>query len=202
MINEVIFDLETKNLFSDIDGNDPGNLGVSIVSLYQRVLNDNLDEVKGEIKSYWEEDFNDMWSIFQNADRIIGFNSKRFDVPALNPYASFPFEKLPHFDIFEIVKGIIGHRISLDSIAKITLKKTKTGVGTDAVSYWRKGDSSSLAKLKNYCEADVLITKDVYDFGVKEKALYYKDKWNTQRKISVNFEYKKELISTPQETLF
>jgi DEAD/DEAH box helicase domain-containing protein len=202
MINEVIFDLETKNLFSDIDGNDPGDLGVSIVSLYHRILDDNLDEIKGEIKSYWEEDFNDMWSIFQNADRIIGFNSKRFDVPALNPYASFPFEKLPHFDIFEIVKGIIGHRISLDSIAKITLKKTKTGVGTDAVSYWRKGDSSSLAKLKNYCEADVLITKDVYDFGVKEKALYYKDKWNTQRKISVNFEYKKELISTPQETLF
>lgn len=189
-MEEIIFDVETKKLFQDIEGFDPGKLGVSIVSLYRRTLDSAFNETSGKIMSFWENDFKAMWELFQTADRVIGFNSLKFDVPALMPYANFPFNKLKHFDIMDHIKIELGRRISLDSIAKITLNRKKIAAGTDAVYYWEKGDPESLAKLKMYCEEDVLITKDVYDFGRKNGYLKYIDKWNSLREVKVDFSYK------------
>ena len=196
---EVIFDVETKKFFDEIEGNNPQKLGVSIVSLYVRSIDENLEETKGEMKSFWEKDFSKMWKIFQSADRIIGFNSIKFDVPALEVYANFPFSKLPHFDILEHIKKQFGKRISLNSIAKDTLKIQKLAQGSQAVYWWEKGDEESLNNLKKYCEQDVKITKEIYDFGLKNKYLKFTDKWNTERTINVNFEY---LQQNPQASLF
>lgn len=201
MHSEVIFDLETKKLFGDIEGDNPGDLGVSIVGLYARKVDENYNEIEGEIKTFWENNFSQMWPIFQKADRIIGFNSIGFDVPALSPHAPFPFNRLPHFDIMIKVKQSFGRRIPMDAIAKETLDREKTGTGLDAVFYWQKGDKKSLAKLKKYCEEDVLITRDIYDFGLKEGHLLFKDKWNTLRKVEVDFSYPKP-DSTKQAGLF
>ncbi len=203
MYSEVIFDVETKKLFSDIVGTDPGDLGVSIVSLYRRKVDSNQKEVEGEILSFWEQDFAKMWSIFNSADRIIGYNSIGFDVPALVPYAPREFAKLKHFDIMDEVKKIFGRRIALNAIAKETLGSVKTDVGTNAVMYWEKGDKDSLAKLQKYCEADVLLTRDVYDFAVREKKLMFKDKWNTLREVELDFSYTPvETSTTGQSGLF
>jgi hypothetical protein len=57
------------------------------------------------------------------------------------------------------------------------------------VLYWKSGDEESLRKLQYYCEADVSITRDVYDAGMKNKYLLYVDSWNNQVKASVNFSY-------------
>lgn len=199
-ITEVIFDLETKKIFDDIVGNDPADLGVSLVSLYQRTLDENFNEIEGKVQSFWEEEFEKMWPIFQNAQRIIGFNSLKFDVPALKPYAPSQFSKLPHFDILEEIRKITDRRTSLNSIAKITLGKEKSDTGLNAVTYFAKGDSESLAKLKRYCEDDVLITKEVYDFAFKNKKLKFIDHWNTLREISLDFSYPKENLLTHSQT--
>jgi len=188
-------------LFSDIEGENPGDLGVSVVSVYSRKVDNDtkeidsrkvLSEVEGKMQSFWEKDFDDMWPIFQKADRIIGFNSIGFDVPALIPYADFPFAKLPHFDIMGKFKEVLGHRISLNAIAKETLDAEKSDSGLNAVYYWKKGDKESLEKLRKYCEMDVEITKKVYDYGVKNGHLLFKDKWNTLRKAELDFSYPKE----------
>jgi DEAD/DEAH box helicase domain-containing protein len=197
----VFFDVETKKLFSDVAENDPALLGVSVVSVYYRTLDENLNETEGLIQSFWEEEFDKMWPIFQEADRIIGYNSLGFDVPALKPYTNFPFAKLPHFDIMAKVKDAFGRRIPLDAIAKETLDREKTDTGLNAVYYWQKGDKESLEKLKKYCEADVLITRDVYDFVLKNGHLLFKDKWNTLRKVELDFSYPKE-DAEKQEGLF
>ena len=156
MKSEVIFDVETKKLFSDIEGSDPGDLGVSVVSVYSRHIDESLEEVEsrkipseieGKMQSFWEKDFDNMWSIFQSADRIIGYNSIHFDVPALKPYAPSYFAKLPHFDIMAEVKNVFGRRLPLDAIAKETLDREKTDTGLDAVYYWQKHDKESLEKL-------------------------------------------------------
>lgn len=203
MNNEVIFDVETKKIFSDIEGNDPGDLGVSIVSLYSRKFDEGkLEEVEGKMQSFWEDEFEKMWPIFQAADRIIGFNSIKFDVPALAPYAPNYFAKLPHFDIMDEVKKVFGRRISLDAIAKETLDKEKTDVGLNAVYYWENGDKESLAKLKKYCEADVEITTQVYDFAFKNGYLLFKDKWNTLRQVDLDFSYKENGEEESQIGLF
>ncbi len=186
---EVIFDVETKKLFEEITTNDPADLGVSLVSLYRRELDSNFQEIKGELLSFWEQDFEKLWKIFQDADRIIGFNSLKFDVPALQPHAYIKLDKLTHLDMLDTVKQNFGKRIPLAALAAETLGHTKIDVGTNAVKYWKSGDKESLAKLKKYCEADVLITKELYDFGLKHKHLKFKDKWNTVRTVEVDFSY-------------
>jgi DEAD/DEAH box helicase domain-containing protein len=201
MVNEVFFDVETKKLFGDVAENNPALLGVSIVSVYSRTLDDNLSEIEGKIQSFWENEFDKMWTIFQEAHRIIGFNSIGFDVPALSPYVNFPFHKLPHFDIMAKVKEVFGRRISLDAIAKETLDREKTDSGLNAVYYWQKGDKKSLEKLKKYCEADVLITRDIYDFALKNNHLLFKDRWNTLRKVELDFSYPVD-VPEKQEGLF
>jgi len=186
---EVIFDVETQKLFSEIDDLDPGKLKLSVVSAYVRTVDEKGAEKDGQIFSFWENDINNLWAHFQNADRIIGFNSIKFDVAVLQPYTQIPLLKFNHFDVLDEVKKAFGRRIRLDDIAKETLGTQKTDIGTNAVVYWNQGDKESLEKLQKYCEADVLLTRDVYDFGFKNKILKFKDKWNTLRQIDVDFSY-------------
>ncbi len=201
MFTEVFFDVETKKLFEEIEGFDPAALGVSIVSLYKRTLNENSTEVEGEMLSFWESDFSAMWQHFADAKRIIGFNSIKFDVPALAPYAPAYFAKLPHFDIMSEAKKILGHRVSLNALAKECLASYKSDSGINAVEYFAKGDVKSLEKLKMYCEKDVLITRDIYDYALKNKRLKFKDKWNDIREFEVDFTYPPE-TQEPQMGLF
>ncbi|MCX6791924.1 MAG: ribonuclease H-like domain-containing protein [Candidatus Gottesmanbacteria bacterium] len=199
MITEVIFDCETQKLFNEISGTDPGALGISVVSLYVRTVDDFQRELTGTMRSFWKDELYNMWKYFSGAQRIIGFNSVKFDVPALKKYSPTGFEKLPHFDIMKIVRDTLGFSLSLNHLASQTLGKYKSDVGTNAVVYWKKGDAESLAKLKSYCEADVLLTKNLYDFGVTNKKLKYLDKWNTTREIPVDFSYPRVVIDASRQ---
>ena len=199
---EVIFDTETKKFFDDIQGYDPSKLGVSITSVYSRTVDRNLKEVTGAMQSFWEKDFPEMFKLFEGADRIIGFNSLTFDIPALSPYLPAHWPKLNHFDILAHIKDVAGKRMSLDSLAKGTLGKSKNDNGVNAIIYWNAGDPGSLAKLKRYCEMDVAITRDIYDHALKNGVLKYIDFWNETRQIRLDFSYPKENSSTRQHSLF
>ncbi|MBP9817197.1 ribonuclease H-like domain-containing protein [Candidatus Shapirobacteria bacterium] len=198
---EVFFDIETKKIFDDIATGDPADLGISIISVFKRTLDDNLNEIDGQMMSFWEEDFPKMWPIFTNVDRIIGFNSLHFDVPAMAPLAPYDFKKLNHFDLMDPIKLSLGFRIGLGNLAAETLGHTKIDHGLNAVKYWAEHSAESLAKLKKYCEADVQVTKEVYDFGLKNKQLKFMDKWNTIRTFPVDFSYPKK-VEAPQLGLF
>ena len=202
MFTEVIFDIETKTFFDESGDYDASKLGVSIVSLYSRHLKNDLEEIEGELLSFWESDFKKMWSLFSSADRIIGFNSKRFDVPALKPYAPPNFARLPHFDILEEVKKASGKRASLNKIATQTLQKEKNDNPANAILYFQKGDKESLEKLKRYCEEDVRLTKEIYDFVLKNKYLEFKDFWNEERVVSLDFSYLPASQESSQTSLF
>lgn len=200
---EVFFDTETKKFFDEATGYDPSKLGVSITSVYSRTLDENLKEIEGVMQSFWEKDFAEMFKLFEKADRIIGFNSKGFDVPALSPYLPSHWEKLPHFDILEEIKKVEGKRMSLDSLAKATLNSKKNDSGENAIKYWNEGTEESLAKLKKYCEMDVEITKNIYDHTLINKLLKYIDFWNETHEVSLDFSYPvKDVEETLQSSLF
>ncbi len=201
-ITEVFFDVETKKMFADIPDFDPGKLGVSVVSVYRRTIDENYREIDGVMESFWESDFEKMWPIFSEAKRVIGFNTLRFDNLALKPYAPSYFSKLPHFDIYAEIKKVSEHAAGLNAIAKETLDREKTDNGLNAIHYWEKHDEESLKKLKYYCEADVLLTRDVYTHVLKNNEILFKDRWNTLRKIPLDFSYPKEDVSNQQTTLF
>lgn len=199
---EVFFDIETKKLFDQIpDRNKIEDLGVSIVSVYRRELDSDLNESNGEMKSFWEKDLPEMWAMFEGADRVIGFNSIKFDATILNAFTDIDFLKHPHFDILDKVREVLGHRLPLDTLAKNTLGKTKLADGLAAVDWWNKGDEESLRKLKMYCEMDVEVTRDVYDYVLKNKKLKYMDKWGDVKEMDIDFSYPKK-VEDPQISLF
>ncbi len=131
-----------------------------------------------------------MWKLFRDADRIVGFNTLTFDVPAMRPYAPIGFSKLAHFDIYDQIKRVNdGRGASLNAIAKQTLGSAKIDSGANAIKYWHQGDPQSLSLLVKYCEADVLLTRDIYDFVLKNKHLKFIDKWNNLRQVALDFSY-------------
>lgn len=207
MVIEVIFDVETKKLFSDIESQDPGDLGVSVVSAYHRIMDDRFHEVEGKLMSFWDVEadrtprIETLWDWFSQAHRIIGFNSKHFDIPALRRYFVNDFHTLPHFDIMEKVREKIGRRLSLNALATTTLGEGKTDVGSNAVYYWNNRNKENLDTLQHYCEADVLLTRDLYDYGMTHNNLKYTDRWNTVVTMDMDFSYP-TVERIPQISLF
>lgn len=190
MFDEIIFDLETQRLFEDIDTFNPADLGLSVICLYRRTLNSQYQQISGQMYTFWPDQLSQLWPLFGNVSRVIGFNSLFFDNLVLQPLCTtFDFAKLNHFDLMAYVKAKLGHRLSLNSIASQTLSQSKIDSGKNAVDYWQKGDPASLALLEKYCQADVLLTRDIYDFGLKYGYLKYLDKWNQAKQVEVDFSY-------------
>ncbi len=133
MYREVFFDTETEKLFNEISTDDPSRLGLSIVSCYVRELDLHFQEREGKLLSFWVSELDGLWNLLQRANRVIGFNSLRFDVPVLQPYAPFPLISLAHFDIFDKVKNVLGRRASLNALAQDTLGRSKSDSGRNAV---------------------------------------------------------------------
>ncbi len=198
---ELIFDLETQRFFDDTGDYDPAKLGVSVVSVYTRNLDLNFSETSGEMRSFWESELGEMWTLFRRADRIIGFNTLGFDIPVLKPYAPSEFIKFPHFDIYNKIKELNdGRAASLNRIARETIGSVKVDDPANAIKYWRAGDPTSLSLLKKYCEADVILTRDVYDFGLKNKHLKFIDRWNNPRTVTVDFSYPPNFSPSEKQT--
>lgn len=191
----IVFDVETKKAFDEVGGYFPEKLGVSISGVYYK------DDSSGEefIRGYRENEFPEMFKLFERADRIVGFNTISFDLPALSPYYIGNLIGLPNLDILVEVEKAIGHRVSLDSLAKETLGEQKIGHGLDALTYFHEGNWELLEK---YCLQDVTVTKKLYEYGLTHKKLFFKNKWNRVIEVPVDFTPDTHSLSSVQTTLF
>jgi DEAD/DEAH box helicase domain-containing protein len=190
----VVFDVETKKAFDEVGGYHPEKLGVSISGVWY-----GEEGSEGILRGFREEEFPEMFKIFETADRIVGFNSIDFDMAALQPYYLGDLLKLPNFDMLQEVEKKVGHRVKLDALAKETLGIQKGGNGLDAITYFHEGDWSKLTK---YCLQDVEITRDLYLHGVKTGELKFKNKWNELVTVAVDFGYTERKDTNVQVTLF
>lgn len=163
-MKKVVFDIETSNLFADVGKADPALLDISVVGVY--------DYASDTYNCFEQNEFNKLWPILESAELLIGFNSEHFDLPLLNKYYSGDLYKIPHLDILKEIKQSYGRRMKLDQIAEGTLGLKKSGVGTQATTWWRNGEKE---KVKKYCLDDVRLTKDVFDYAVKNKKLKFKE---------------------------
>jgi len=158
----LVFDLETKKTFEEVGSRSPPELGVSVCCIYTY-----HDET---YQDFLETDLGRMENHFIDAKLLVGFNIRRFDLPVLQPYFSVKVDTLPVFDILEDLTERLGHRISLDSVAQATLNVGKTAHGLDAIRFFREG---AWDKLKDYCRNDVKITKEVFEFGLKNGEIFF-----------------------------
>lgn len=167
-MRKIVFDIETKNIFQDVGSRDPVDLDISIVGIYDYETN--------KYQSFLEEEFDKMWDLVKNADQLITFNGDYFDIPLLNKY----YKKAGHgdlkdkksLDIFREIKNTSGRWLKLDKVASGTFGINKIGDGLEAVVWWRKGE---IDKIRKYCLDDVKLTKDIYEFAMKNKKIIYKE---------------------------
>lgn len=161
--NIIVFDLETQRSFDEVGGRgNLADLGVSLLGAYFYSTN--------EYCAYEERSLKDFEERLRERPLLVGFNTLKFDNVVLQPYLSLEISKLPQLDIMNELVKILGHRVSLDSVAKATLGSGKIASGIDALKYWAAGE---IDKLKKYCLEDVKITKDIYEYGAKYGELFY-----------------------------
>ncbi|MBI2641725.1 ribonuclease H-like domain-containing protein [Candidatus Roizmanbacteria bacterium] len=173
----VILDLETKYTFRDYD--DPKKLGISVVGIY--------DYKNNQGKVYLETEIPQLFPILEDSSYIIGFNVKSFDLPVLQYYYPGKVHNLPIFDILEDIREKVGKRLALNDIIMATLNKKKSGHGLMAIDYYKE---KRWEELKKYCLDDVLLTKELFDFGVEKNEIYYLDE---RGRVTVKVDWKKYL---------
>lgn len=173
---EIVFDIETQNTFADA-GNDFKKLRVSVVSVYKSDV--------GEYISFEEKELNKLWPLLEKADRLIGYNSEHFDLPILNNYYLGDLSRLPHLDIMKIIKDSLGFRLKLADVAAATLDNArKSADGLQAIRWWQEG---KIDEIKKYCEQDVKITKELYEFGLRRRQLFYQTLTGESLPFAVDF---------------
>lgn len=162
MAEKLVLDLETQKEFSEVEGRKPELLKVSVCGVY------SYEDDRYE--AYLEADLSTKLAPrLKEAELIIGFNIRRFDLPVLQPYLSYPVESLRVLDIMEEVVKNLGHRLSLDSISQATLGRGKSGSGLDALRWFKEGRFDLITQ---YCLDDVKLTKDVYEYGKQHGRLF------------------------------
>lgn len=145
------------------------------------------DELRktGGYRVYFEKDLPALWPRLQFADRVIGYNLNGFDYNVLNNYAPFDLFTLTTLDMMDAVYKKLGFRVKLDDLAHGSLGIGKSGNGLDAVRFWK---NQELQKLAEYCKQDVKVTKEVYEYGIKNNFVSLHDRFSGAKKqIPVNF---------------
>lgn len=163
-MRKVVFDIETKNIFSDVGKNDPALLDISVVGVY--------DSETDAYTSFTEEEFSSLWPIIEHADVLIGFNSDHFDIPLLNKYYSGDLTRIKSIDIMTAIKNALGRRLSLANVAGATLGLKKSADGLQAYQWWKEG---KVDEIRKYCLQDVKVTKDLFEHILAEKKIRYRD---------------------------
>lgn len=157
MLNHIVLDIETQNLFSDVGGKENlTKLSLSVAGVFSYANNSFLTFTESEIPHFQ--------NLLKTTDLIIGFNIDHFDLPVLQKYLSVDLKTIPTLDIMNEVTSKMGHRVSLDDLVSSTLGKRKSANGLLAVQYWREG---RIDELKKYCLDDVRLTRDLYEHGLK-----------------------------------
>ena len=190
-MRKITFDIETRNTFQEVGSTESSALDISVVCIH--------DSLTDEYTSYLQEDLPKLWPIIEQADMLITFNGDHFDIPLLNKYYSGDLTKIKSLDLLVEVRNSLGRRIKLDTLAEATLGKNKSGHGLDAITWWQQGE---IEKIIKYCIEDVKITKEIYEYALKNGKLKYKDlgaggtirdikldtsKWETKNESAMTF---------------
>ncbi|MFS8158745.1 MAG: ribonuclease H-like domain-containing protein [Candidatus Roizmanbacteria bacterium] len=156
----VVIDFETKHTFREFS--DPAKLQISVAGIYDYASD------KGYV--FQEHELQGLFNLIEQASCVIGFNIDEFDLPVLEPYYAGDTKQFYTFDIMQDVREKLGRRLSLDSIIKATLKKQKTGHGLRAVELFKE---KKIEELSQYCLDDVMLTKELFEYGVENGEISY-----------------------------
>jgi DEAD/DEAH box helicase domain-containing protein len=167
----IFLDLETQKSAQEVGGWQNAHLmRVSVAVIF--------DTADDRFHIFYEDKIQDLIDYLKKADLIIGFNIKNFDYRVLSAYANNDLTSLPTFDILEDIYNRLGFRLSLDHLATETLECGKTADGLQALEWFRHGE---MEKLVEYCRQDVIVTRDLFQYGLENGTLIYREKQSDTR---------------------
>lgn len=162
MMRNITLDIETT---SAAPGRiDPNTMELAIVCIH--------DSKTDSYDSFTKEELPRLWATLEHADALIGYNSDHFDIPILNKYYPGDLARIKSIDLLASIRDSLGRRLKLDSVAEATLGRKKIGSGLDSVTWWNEG---LIDKVREYCIEDVRITKEVYEYALKNGSVKYMD---------------------------
>jgi DEAD/DEAH box helicase domain-containing protein len=77
-----------------------------------------------------------------------------------------------------------GFRLSLNHLAEHTLGRPKTADGIQAVRWFREGNLDAVIR---YCRDDVIITKELFEFGLRQGHLLYRNRERQAVRLPVDW---------------
>lgn len=173
----VVFDVETQRSFEEVGGRGQlHKLGVSAAVAY-RYDNDEFLEVT-------EEDVGRLIDLLLEADLVVGYNILGFDYEVLRPYTDRDLQRLPSVDLMRDLEARLGFRPKLDSVVVPTLGESKSADGLQALEWWRRGE---VDKIMAYCRDDVRVTRDLYDYGKRNRCVLVARFGGTPRRVEVDW---------------
>lgn len=181
MTNEVVLDIETQNTFQEVGGYFTDKLKVSVVVAYYYETDEYI--------AYQEHELPRLFERLERSGRIIGYNSIGFDIPVLNNYYAGDLLQLPQLDMLAKIQQSLGFRIKLDDVASATIGTSKSAHGLLAVQWWKEG---KVKEIIDYCQQDVKVTREVYEFGLANGYILFDDRTGERRAVEIDFTSKEE----------
>jgi DEAD/DEAH box helicase domain-containing protein len=173
----VVFDLETQRSFDEVGGRTQlHKLGVSAGVAYRYDRDEYLVVT--------EQDIDQLIQLLSEADLVIGYNIKGFDYEVLRAYTDRELQQLPTLDLMRDLEERLGFRPKLESVVVPTLGEGKLADGLQALEWWREGE---MDKIVEYCREDVRVTRDLYDFGKRNKWVSVARFGGNPRKVEVEW---------------
>jgi len=165
---KLVLDIETQNSFQEAGSRqDMSLLKVSVAACYW--YQDDKYYV------FFEDELDSLKNLISQAEYIIGFNTIGFDLPILQQYMKdLNLLNKKQIDMMLILEDILGYKIPLQAVAQATLGKHKISHGLEAINMWKQG---RLDELKEYCQDDVRLTREIYEYGIKHNKIKFNAGW-------------------------
>lgn len=157
----VVFDIETEMAQS------PYDVEVHCIGL--------MDANTGIFEFHDQDHIPEAIEILLASDRLVGFNSRGFDVPALLKYVDRGrgrlLKSMMHYDLFyEFQQQYPGKRNNLNNFAKETLSMSKIDTIDSAPQLWK----TDFDRFKLYTERDVRLTYMLYLHAIQHGYVWMK----------------------------
>ena len=173
----LIFDLETQRSAAEVGGWDRADrMGLALAVVY--------DVHRSAYRTYFEADVDRLLVDLLTADRVVGFNVDRFDLPVLAGYTDADLTRIATLDMLVEVHRVLGYRLSLAHLCEVNLGESKSGEGLQSLEWWKQG---RIDLIEQYCRKDVELTWRLFRHGREQGHLLYRNKEDTMLRVPVSW---------------
>jgi DEAD/DEAH box helicase domain-containing protein len=173
----LFFDIETQKSAEEVGGwQNLADMKLALAITY--------NDVSSQFKTYHEKDVDRLLFDLVMADRVVGYNIDRFDLPVLKGYTDWDLSRVRTFDMLTDIYRKLGFRLKLTDLAEATLGVGKTADGLQSLKWWKEG---RVDLIEQYCRRDVEVTRDLFVFGRRNGYVLYRDRDGRPLRLPVDW---------------